>query len=33
MAKELAVTDTGLESLLKHKNTGNNCRPRARMEY
>ena len=36
MAKELAVTDAGLEPLPKHKNTGrtgNNCRPRARMEY
>ena len=36
IAKELAVTDVGLESLLKHKNTGhtgNNCRPCLRTEY
>jgi hypothetical protein len=36
IAKELGVTDAGLETLLKHEKTGrtgNNCRPRRRMEY
>lgn len=36
IAKEIAASDAGLESLLKHENTcraGNNCRPCLRTEY